>query len=85
MILDFMKDDVESKENKQVLENIDPSLEEKILIVNNMPCLFLLFMSEDNHDDESEELFVEFILPLIDRLTLDSSKEVRSSCALVLS
>jgi hypothetical protein len=81
MILDLLNEEEESKDGKPVQEHLNPCIEERILVVNNLPCLFIMFMSETYYDQNSEEIFVNHILPIFDKLTLDPSIDVRIACA----
>ena len=51
MILDLLNDeDEEVKDSKPIIEHLNPCIEERILVVNNMPCLFTMFMNEHFYD-----------------------------------
>ena len=54
----------------------------------NLPAITLLLFenksNEELKDNEAIEFYSKHVLPIFDKLTRDSSEEVRGACALIL-
>ena len=63
---------------------IDISVQERIDVIFNIPCLVLMLMNQLDRNEATEEIFCTKILDLYNKGTLDSAEEVRVACAKIV-
>lgn len=64
-------------------EDIDPTIVQRRIIAYNIPSITILLMDSPGEED-SEELFISDVVPLIEDLSKDGIEEVRASIALII-
>lgn len=85
MFLDLLNNDEEMKKEKEAVEKIDHTTEERRLVIYNIPCLTTMLMNKLDSNKNSEEIFVHKVLPLFNQASQDSADEVRVACSRIFS
>ena len=81
----MLNDEEENKKEKEPIIQIDHTVEERKLVIYNIPCLTIMLMNNLERDTDTEDIYMNRVLEMYNRATQDSEEEVRIASSRIFS